>query len=100
MQKFFAAVQAVSDTPADTAARQSLLSASQALAGQIKSSSDYFKQLQDGLNTQIKSTVTQVNDYTKQIANLNKEITRMTAAGGGQPPNDLLDQRDRGRGAC
>ncbi|MGO4280459.1 flagellar hook-associated protein 1 FlgK [Cupriavidus sp. OV038] len=95
MQKFFAAVQAVSDTPADTAARQSLLSASQALAGQIKSSSDYFKQLQDGLNTQIKSTVTQVNDYTKQIANLNKEITRMTAAGGGQPPNDLLDQRDQ-----
>lgn len=95
MQKFFASVQAVSDTPADPAARQGMLSAAQALAGQMKSSSDYFKQLQDGLNTQIKSSVTQVNDYTKQIANLNKEITRMTAASGGQPPNDLLDQRDQ-----
>lgn len=95
MQKFFAAVQTVSDTPADTAARQGLLSAAKALAGQITSSSDYFKQLQDGLNTQIKSTVTQVNDYSKQIANLNKEISRMTAASGGQPPNDLLDQRDQ-----
>lgn len=95
MQKFFAAVQAVSDTPADTAARQGMLSAAQALAGQIKSSSDYFKQLQDGLNTQIQTSVTQVNDYTKQIANLNQEITRMTAASGGHAPNDLLDQRDQ-----
>ena len=39
--------------------------------------------------------VTQVNDYTKQIASLNKEISRMTASAGGQPPNDLLDQRDQ-----
>ncbi|WP_454765882.1 flagellar hook-associated protein FlgK [Cupriavidus campinensis] len=94
MQKFFAAVQAVSDTPADPAARQGMLSAAQALSGQIRSSSNYFKQLQDGLNTQIQTTVTQVNDYTTQIAKLNQEITRMTAASGGQPPNDLLDQRD------
>ncbi|GJG94390.1 flagellar hook-associated protein FlgK [Cupriavidus pauculus] len=95
MQKFFAAVQAVSDTPADPATRQGMISATQALAGQIKSSSDYFKQLQDGINTQLTSTVTQVNDYTKQIASLNKEISRMTAASGGHAPNDLLDQRDQ-----
>ena len=95
MQKFFAAVQAVSDTPSDPATRQGLISSAQALAGQIKSSSDYFKQLQDGINTQLQSSITQVNDYTKQIANLNKEITRMTASAGGQPPNDLLDQRDQ-----
>ncbi len=95
MQKFFAAVQSVSDTPADPATRQGMISAAQALAGQIKSSSDYFKQMQSGINTQLTSSVTQVNDYTKQIANLNQEITRMTAASGGQPPNDLLDQRDQ-----
>jgi len=95
MQKFFASVQSVSDTPGDSAARQGMLSAAQALAGQIKSSSDYFKQLQDGINTQITSSVTQVNDYTKQIASLNKQIAQLTAASGGQPPNDLLDQRDQ-----
>ncbi|PLQ00831.1 flagellar hook-associated protein FlgK [Cupriavidus pauculus] len=95
MQKFFAAVQAVSDTPADPATRQGMISSAQALAGQIKSSSDYFKQLQNGINTQLQSSVTQVNDYTKQIANLNTEISRMTASSGGQPPNDLLDQRDQ-----
>ncbi|MCA3183987.1 MULTISPECIES: flagellar hook-associated protein FlgK [unclassified Cupriavidus] len=95
MQKFFASVQAVSDTPADPATRQGMISSAQALAGQIKSSSDYFKQLQNGINTQLQSSVTQVNDYTKQIASLNKEISRMTASAGGQPPNDLLDQRDQ-----
>ncbi|WP_423195598.1 MULTISPECIES: flagellar hook-associated protein FlgK [unclassified Cupriavidus] len=95
MQSFFKNVQLVSDTPADPAARQGLLSAAQALAGQIKSASDYFKQLQDGVNTQVSTTVDQINVYTKQIAKLNTEITRMTAQGNGQPPNDLLDQRDQ-----
>ncbi|MFJ4293240.1 flagellar hook-associated protein FlgK [Cupriavidus sp. NPDC089707] len=95
MQKFFAAVQAVADTPADPAARQGMLSAGEALVGQVRSASNYFKQLQSGVNEQVGTAVTQVNAYTKQIANLNEEITRMKAASGGQPPNDLLDQRDQ-----
>ncbi|SOY57765.1 flagellar hook-associated protein FlgK [Cupriavidus taiwanensis] len=95
MQKFFAAVQAVADTPADPAARQGMLSAGQALVGQVRSASNYFKQLQSGVNEQVGTAVTQVNAYTKQIANLNQEITRLKAASGGQPPNDLLDQRDQ-----
>jgi len=95
MQKFFAAVQGVADTPADPSARQNLLSAAQALVGQVRSSDQYFKQLQSGVNTQLKSSVTEVNAYTKQIANLNNEIAKATATSGGQPPNDLLDQRDQ-----
>ncbi|NOV24210.1 flagellar hook-associated protein FlgK [Cupriavidus necator] len=95
MQKFFAAVQAVADTPADPAARQGMLSAGQALVGQVRSASNYFKQLQAGVNEQVGTAVTQVNAYTSQIANLNQEITRLKAASGGQPPNDLLDQRDQ-----
>jgi len=95
MQKFFAAVQAVADTPADPAARQGMLSAGQALVGQVRSASNYFKQLQSGVNEQVGTAVTQVNAYTRQIANLNQEITRLKAASGGQPPNDLLDQRDQ-----
>ncbi|AQV96551.1 flagellar hook-associated protein FlgK [Cupriavidus necator] len=95
MQKFFASVQAVADTPADPAARQGMLSAGQALVGQVRSASNYFKQLQSGVNEQVGTAVTQVNAYTKQIANLNQEITKLKAASGGQPPNDLLDQRDQ-----
>jgi flagellar hook-associated protein 1 FlgK len=95
MQKYFAAVQAVADTPADPAARQGMLSAGQALVGQMRSASNYFDQLQSGVNTQVGTAVDQINAYSKQIANINGEITKLKAASGGQPPNDLLDQRDQ-----
>jgi flagellar hook-associated protein 1 FlgK len=95
MQKFFSAVQAVADTPADPAARQGMLSAGQALVGQVRSASNYFKQLQSGVNEQIGTAVDQINGYTKQITNLNGEIAKLKALSGGQPPNDLLDQRDQ-----
>ncbi|WER49792.1 flagellar hook-associated protein FlgK [Cupriavidus sp. WKF15] len=95
MQKYFAAVQAVADTPADPAARQGMLSAGQALVGQMRAASNYFDQLQSGVNTQVGSAVDQINAYTRQIANVNGEITKLKAASGGQPPNDLLDQRDQ-----
>lgn len=95
MQKYFAAVQAVADTPADPAARQGMLSAGQALVGQMRSASNYFDQLQSGVNSQLGTSVDQINSYTKQIAKLNGEITKLKAASGGQPPNDLLDQRDQ-----
>ncbi|WP_454733797.1 MULTISPECIES: flagellar hook-associated protein FlgK [Cupriavidus] len=95
MQNFFAAVQGVSDTPADPAARQNMLNAGQSLVGQMRASNAYFQQLRDGVNTQIQSQVTQVNAYSQQIAKLNTQITQATAAGAGQPPNDLLDQRDQ-----
>lgn len=95
MQKFFATVQAVADTPADPAARQGMLSAGQALVGQVRSASNYFKQLQSGVNEQVGTAVDQVNGYTKQIADLNSQIVKLKALSGGQPPNDLLDQRDQ-----
>lgn len=95
MQKYFAAVQAVADTPADPVARQGMLSAGQALVGQVRSASNYFDQLQSGVNTQVGTAVDQINSYTKQIATINGEITKLKAASGGQPPNDLLDQRDQ-----
>lgn len=37
----------------------------------------------------------QINNYAKQIANLNDQISRMTGVGAGASPNDLLDQRDQ-----
>jgi len=95
MQKFFSAVQGVSDTPADPAARQAMLSSGQALVGQVRAAASFFQQLQDGVNTQIGTAVTQVNAYAHEIANLNEQIMTLKGASGGQPPNDLLDQRDQ-----
>ncbi|NUA27059.1 flagellar hook-associated protein FlgK [Cupriavidus basilensis] len=95
MQAFFGAMQGVSDTPADPAARQNMINAGQSLTGQVRAANSYFQQLRDGVNTQLQSSVTQLNAYSQQLAKLNDQITRATAAGGGQPPNDLLDQRDQ-----
>ena len=95
MQKLFATVQGVADTPADPAARQAMLSSGQALVGQVRASASFFQQLQAGVNEQIGTAVTQVNAYARQIASLNKQIITLKGASGGQPPNDLLDQRDQ-----
>lgn len=95
LQGFFKALQGVADKPADSAARQSLLNAAQSLTGQMRSTSSYFKDLQKGVNDQLGLAVSQVNTYTKQIASLNAEISKANAQGNGQPPNDLLDQRDQ-----
>ncbi|MDA2242491.1 hypothetical protein PDN14_29550, partial [Bacillus cereus group sp. Bc222] len=40
-------------------------------------------------------SVEQINNYAKQIANLNDQISRLTGVGAGSSPNDLLDQRDQ-----
>ncbi len=45
------------------------------------------------VNTQLSDTVSQINTYTAQIASLNQQIT--AASSQGQPPNQLLDQRDQ-----
>ncbi len=95
MQSFFSAVQGVSNTPADPSARQALLNAGQTLTGQMRSVNNYFQQLQQGVNSQLQTSVTQVNTYAQQLAQLNSQITQATAASGGLPPNDLLDQRDQ-----
>ncbi|MBY4898460.1 flagellar hook-associated protein FlgK [Cupriavidus sp. AU9028] len=95
MQKFFAAVQGVADKPGDTAVRQNMLNAAESLAGQLRSSATYFQQQQEGINAELKSSVSQINAYSAEIASLNAQIQRASATAGGQPPNDLMDQRDQ-----
>ncbi len=95
MQNFFAGVQSVADTPADPAARQQMLSTAEALAGKFRSMDSYLTDLGAALNEQIGGSVNQINAIGSQIASLNKQIAQLTAATGGQPPNDLLDTRDK-----
>lgn len=95
LQTFFAHVQAVANTPADTAARQQMLSSAQALASQFRSMDASLGRLDLGINEQLQVQVEQVNSVTEQIAHLNRQITRLSSATGTQAPNDLLDQRDQ-----
>ncbi|HEY0884752.1 MAG TPA: flagellar hook-associated protein FlgK, partial [Ramlibacter sp.] len=95
MQKFFTGVQGVADTPADPAARQEMLSTAAALAGKFRSVDQYLTDLNASLNEQIAGGVSQVNAIATQVASLNRQISQLSAATGGQPPNDLLDTRDK-----
>lgn len=94
MQSFFTATQGVANTPADPAARQQLISSAQALATKFRSTDQYLTDLNGSINEQIKGNVEQINTFATQIASLNQQISQLTATSGGQPPNDLLDQRD------
>lgn len=95
MQSFFTAVQGVANTPSDTAARQQLISSAQSLASKFRSTDQYLTDINSSVNDQIKGRVEQINTYSSKIASLNQQISMITAVAGGQPPNDLLDQRDQ-----
>jgi flagellar hook-associated protein 1 FlgK len=89
---FFGAVNDLANTPTDTATRQALLGKATSLTSTYKSLASQFGQLDQQVNQQIAGTVTEINSYTKSIANLNAQIQKAYADGG--VPNDLLDARD------
>lgn len=95
MQNFFTATQGVANTPSDPAARQQLISSAQALSNKFRSTDQYLTDLNSSVNDQIQGSVSQVNSFAKQIANLNQQIGLAQAMAGGSPPNDLMDQRDQ-----
>ncbi|WP_348671869.1 flagellar hook-associated protein FlgK [uncultured Abyssibacter sp.] len=94
LDDFFTAVEAVAADPTSTAARQSLLSAGEDFTRRIGTLSNQFDTIEGELAFEFESAVASANGLASQIANLNKEIALATGRSGGNPPNDLLDQRD------
>jgi len=95
LNDFFRGVHEVAANPASIPARQSMLSMAQALVGRFQSVDGRLNEIRDGVDTQLASTVADINSYTTQIAALNQRIVLAQAAGPTQPANDLLDQRDQ-----
>ncbi|GAB3265820.1 flagellar hook-associated protein FlgK [Chitinimonas naiadis] len=95
LQSFFTGVQTVANSPQNVPARQALLGLAQSMITKLNTVNDRMATLRDDVNTEIKATVGNINSITSQIANLNDQIALATGAGGGNPPNDLLDQRDQ-----
>lgn len=94
LQDFFKGVQDVASNPASSASRQALLSTADALAARFQSMNGRLQEVRDGVNTEITTSVTLINSYAGQIADLNDKIAgfsdRLNSS-----PNDLLDQRDQ-----
>ena len=94
MQSFFNSVQAVADDPASIPARQVMLSQAQSFASRFHLMNDRLESLNDGVNLQINDSVSTINSLSSSIARLNQDIVNFSGGGTGQPPNDLLDQRE------
>lgn len=95
LQGFFSSVQTLVSNAEDSSSRQSVLGKADGLVNQFKVADQYLRDQDKQVNTSISSSVDQINNYTSQIANLNDQISRLTAVGGSASPNDLLDQRDQ-----
>jgi flagellar hook-associated protein 1 FlgK len=94
IQEFFSAVHNVASAPESQPARQALINNGNSLASRFQSINQRMVDLNNGVNSQITNSVTNINSYAKQISSLNQSIVLAHAAGNGQPPNDLMDQRD------
>ncbi|HLK11914.1 MAG TPA: flagellar hook-associated protein FlgK [Candidatus Binatia bacterium] len=90
---FFSAAATVSNQPQDTAARQGLLGAANALANEFNRRSAVIAQLQQNADAQIVGDASQANNDLVQIAQLNDDIARELAQGG--QANGLRDQRQQ-----
>jgi flagellar hook-associated protein 1 FlgK len=94
VQGFFKDVQNLSADPNSAAARQSLLSSANSLAASFQTLDTQLAEMNNGINSEIHASVTSINAYARQIAQLNESIEKAQANSGGKPANDLLDQRD------
>ncbi|MCP6134262.1 hypothetical protein NL393_34320, partial [Klebsiella pneumoniae] len=74
---------------------QALIGKSEGLVNQFKTTDQYLRDQDKQVNIAIGASVDQINNYAKQIASLNDQISRLTGVGAGASPNNLLDQRDQ-----
>lgn len=95
LQEFFSAVSDLASSPSSIPARQSLLSATQALAARFQAVDQQLTEMRNSVNSQIYTQVSTVNSMVQQVAEINQRIIIAQSAGANQPANDLYDQRDQ-----
>jgi len=83
----------VASTPTDLTARTVALTNVNETAARISQLSASLDELQAGIVQPLKQDVNNINTIAGNIAQVNGDISR--AMGNGQPPNDLLDKRDK-----
>ncbi|APW41564.1 flagellar hook-associated protein FlgK [Rhodoferax saidenbachensis] len=83
----------VASAPTDLTARTVVLTRIDETAARMRAASQSLDELQTGITQELSQKVDAVNSLARNIARLNQEIAKVN--GNGQPPNDLLDQRDQ-----
>lgn len=93
VDEFGAALADLANRPFDASARQAVLARADALASRVQTADERLRQFGMDADDRIGQAVTTVNDLLVRVVRLNERIA--ASAGTGQPPNDLLDERDR-----
>jgi flagellar hook-associated protein 1 len=94
LQKFTTAVQDMANAPTTLAPRQVVLSQAQALTSQLQQYQSRLATLDGQIDSRIQTTASDITSIGRNIAQLNVQIAQAYGTNG-QPPNDLLDQRDK-----
>jgi flagellar hook-associated protein 1 len=94
LQNYYNGWSTVANDPTSTPARQALIGQAQSVANSIQNTNGQLQALNTDINAGITSDVKQINSIGTSISTLNAQIVVATAQAGGQPPNDLIDQRD------
>ena len=92
-QQFFNAMVDLASRPQDLSTREVVLARADDLAARFNLAARQLDSLQAGVTQDLKHSVGTVNEIAQRIADVNQQIAMVK--GLGQPPNDLLDQRDR-----
>ena len=79
--------------PADPSMRQVVLARSRDLAARFADTAGALDTMQSNLNSELQESVAAVNGLARSIAAVNQQL--LAVRGLNQPPNDLLDERDR-----
>lgn len=95
LQNFVNAFQGVANAPTSIPARQTLLSEAGTLQQRLRNFDEQLAAMDKEVNSRLTSELTEINSLAQGIARLNNDIAVGVARTGGQPPNDLLDERDR-----
>jgi flagellar hook-associated protein 1 len=78
--------------PADASARLVAYRSADGLARSIRDTDNQLRELGAQTDQRIAGHASRLNDFMNRLAKLNNEIALQS--GSGQPPNDLMDQRD------
>ncbi len=93
LQSFFNAVQDVVNDPTSIAARRVMLTEGETLVQRFNILNGRMDDLRSQVNQSLSTNIDEINGLARGIAALNERIV-VAYGQAGQPPNDLLDQRD------
>ena len=92
LNDFFGAWSDLATAPTDPSLKMQVVTRAMSLVTDFHSVNASLEDLEDNIELQVQDEITLLNSLLRQIGDLNSQI--MSAEIGGQPANDLRDQRD------